>query len=77
MYSPPEEVETMSQFATVLRSRVDDAHQAMIAAQQAGHDYEVHLHSARLRDLLDLAARHDVDTTGWVDLTALDPTETA
>lgn len=67
----------MSQFAAVLRSRADDACQAMIAAQQAGHDYEVHLHSARLRDLLDLAARHDIDTTGWVDPAALDATDTA
>ena len=30
-------------------------------------DYEIHLHSARIRDLLDRAAQHGVDTRDWVD----------
>jgi hypothetical protein len=32
----------------------------------AGHAYEAELHRVRLADLLDLAARNGIDTTGWV-----------
>ncbi|WP_284742337.1 hypothetical protein [Amycolatopsis sp. RTGN1] len=40
---------------------------ALNAAREVGHDYESDLHVARLRELLDLAERNSVDTTGWVD----------
>ena len=41
-------------------------------AAEAGHDYEVHLHGARIRDLLDLAAQHGIDTTRWIDRALLE-----
>ncbi|MFC5102707.1 hypothetical protein [Kibdelosporangium philippinense] len=62
----------MKEFTTTLRSQVDQAKQAMTVARRVGHDYEVHLHGARIRDLLDVAARHGIDATGWVDRTMLD-----
>ncbi len=63
---------TMSEFETVLHTQVTDNVTALAEARRAGHDYEAHLRSARIRDLLDLAARHGIDTTGWVDTAALD-----
>ncbi len=57
----------MSQFMMTLRSRVDAVQQAIVEARQAGDSYTTSLHHARLEDLLDLAARNDVDTEGWVD----------
>jgi hypothetical protein len=57
----------MSEFETALRRQVDTARQALAAATRARHDYEAHLHAARIRDLLDLAARHGIDTSAWVD----------
>ncbi|MFB9905976.1 hypothetical protein [Allokutzneria oryzae] len=62
----------MSEFEATLRSQVDERLKALAAAQEAGHDYEAHLHSARIRDLLDMAARHGVNTGGWVDPAVLD-----
>ncbi|MCE7007006.1 hypothetical protein LWC34_29870 [Kibdelosporangium philippinense] len=62
----------MKEFTTVLRSQVDQAKQAMAVARRVGHDYEVHLHGTRIRDLLDVAARHGIDTSDWVDRAALD-----
>jgi len=46
---------------------------ALRAAREAGHDHEAELHLARVRDLLELAGRHDVDTAGWVDPAVLVP----
>ncbi|MEV4313519.1 hypothetical protein [Actinocrispum sp. NPDC049592] len=63
---------TTSEFETVLRSQVTDTFAALAEVRRAGHDYEAHLHSARVRDLLDLAARHGIDTTGWAGTTTLD-----
>jgi hypothetical protein len=57
----------MSVFRATLRNRVERVQEAIIESWQAGHDYEAELHGARLADLLDLAARNGVDTTGWVD----------
>lgn len=56
----------MTLFTATLRDRVERVQEAIEEARQAGHDYEAELHSARLADLLDLAARNDVDTTDWV-----------
>ncbi|GAA0635637.1 hypothetical protein GCM10010174_66640 [Kutzneria viridogrisea] len=61
----------MSQFATVLRENIETTQRHLTAAQEAGHPFEVHLHSARLMDLLDRAASNGVDTTGWVPEAAL------
>lgn len=63
---------TLNEFTTVLRSQVDEAQQAMAVARRVGHDYEVHLHGARICDLLDMAARHGIDASDWVDRAALD-----
>ncbi|WP_020672907.1 hypothetical protein [Amycolatopsis nigrescens] len=57
----------MSEFAAVLRGRIEDTQGVLATARSAGHDYEVHLHVSRLQDLLELAARSDIDTDGWVD----------
>lgn len=57
----------MSVFTATLRDRVERVQEAIVDARQAGYDYEAELHSARLADLLDLAARNGVDTTDWVD----------
>lgn len=57
----------MNEFTTVLRGQVDQAKRAMTTAKEARHDREVDLHVARIRDLLDMAARHGVDTSDWVD----------
>lgn len=56
----------MSAFRTTLRSRVERVQEAILEARRAGHDYEAELHCARMADLLDLAARNGVDTSGWV-----------
>ncbi|UMP06760.1 hypothetical protein [Amycolatopsis sp. EV170708-02-1] len=50
----------MDVFATVLRSRIADAAKAEAAARQAGRSDEAELHAARLADLFDLAAEHDI-----------------
>ncbi|NKE59902.1 hypothetical protein FXN61_25090 [Lentzea sp. PSKA42] len=62
----------MSEFEAELRNKVTEAEQTLNEARQAGHDYEIHLHGARIRDLLDLAAQHDIDAGGWVDLGLLE-----
>lgn len=57
----------MSEFVTVLRGRVQGTHEKLTVARAAEHDYEIHLHIARIQDLLDMAGRHGVDTTSWID----------
>ncbi|WP_291412917.1 hypothetical protein [Actinophytocola sp.] len=67
----------MSQFETTLRDRVDAVQQAIVEARRVGDGYAASLHHARLEDLLDLAARTDVDTAGWVDPALVTPTDTS
>lgn len=55
-----------SQFASELRRGIGEAQDATIAATYAKHPYEAYLHRVRLAELLDLAARHDFDTSGLV-----------
>lgn len=62
---------SVSEFVTVLRARVRAVQDVLNAAREVGHDYEIDLHVARLRELLDLAERNGVDTAGWVDPAAL------
>ncbi|MPZ81767.1 MAG: hypothetical protein GEV28_15715 [Actinophytocola sp.] len=62
----------MTEFTTVLYSRIEAAQQGLALARQAGDDREIHRHSARLLDLLDRAAATDVNTTGWVAPAVLD-----
>ena len=56
----------MSEFITTLRDRVHRVHEQLTAAREAGQDYEIDLHFARICELLELASRHGVDTTTWV-----------
>ncbi|WP_239070935.1 hypothetical protein [Amycolatopsis sp. SID8362] len=56
----------MSEFASELRRGIGEAQDATIAATAAGHPYEAYLHRVRLAELLELAARHDVDTAALV-----------
>jgi len=62
----------MNEFETNLLSQVDQSRQHLEVASRAGHEYEAHLHGARIRDLLEMAARHGVDTSDWVDPALLD-----
>lgn len=62
-----EMLRTMSEFESELRSKVADAERTLDEARRAGHDYEIHLHGARILDLLDLAAEHGIDTGDWID----------
>ena len=55
-----------SKFTATLRDQISTAQDALLAAQQAGRSRQVYLHSARLLDLLDRAAREGVETSGWV-----------
>jgi hypothetical protein len=64
-------VSPVSEFVTVLRTRVRGVQQALSSAREVGHDFEIDLHVARLRELLDLAERNGVDTAGWVAPLAL------
>lgn len=57
----------MSEFRLCLRAGVDQAQQELTSAWGAGNDDRAHAHAARLTELLELAARHGVDTEGWVD----------
>lgn len=50
-----------------LRVQIGTAQRNLALAHKAGLPYEETLHRARLDDLIDLAARHDVDITAWVD----------
>lgn len=56
----------MSGFAAVLREEIESTRRSLETAQRADQSFEVHLHSARLLDLLDRAERNAVDTAGWV-----------
>jgi hypothetical protein len=56
-----------SVFETTLREQVAAVRRKLVVAQQAELEYEAHLHAARIQDLLDLGARHGIDTSAWVD----------
>ena len=49
-----------------LRAQIETAQRGLVLAKQAGLSYEAHLHRARVQDLLEMAARHGIDATGWV-----------
>lgn len=55
----------MSEFVAALKAGVHDARSAAAEAERTGDQYEADLQRARLRDLLAIAARTAVDTTGW------------
>ncbi|NUT48831.1 MAG: hypothetical protein HOV94_16215 [Saccharothrix sp.] len=57
----------MNEFEATLRDEVDRTRRNLAAAEAGGLEHEVHLHTARVRDLLDIAGRHGIDTAGWAD----------
>lgn len=57
----------MSEFTTRLHVRITEAQRAIIAATRDGSDDDVDLYLGELHDLLELAARNDVNATDWVD----------
>jgi hypothetical protein len=57
----------MSEFVAVLQGRVDRAHEDLAAARLAEREDDIDLHVARIKELLDLAGRHGVDTATWID----------
>jgi hypothetical protein len=62
-----DDMETISGFEAVARNKIDTVQQSLRIARQLDHPFEVHLHNARLLDLLERATLHAVDTAGWVD----------
>ncbi len=66
----------MSEFETVLRGQVDRAAETLQAAIRADQDVEIHHHTSRIRDLLDLAERHGIETGDWVDRRILEAPHT-
>lgn len=62
----------MNVFTETLRNRIERVQEAIVDARDADDAYSAEIHTARLTDLLDLAARNGVDTTTWVDPSLLD-----
>ncbi|HEY3472013.1 MAG TPA: hypothetical protein VGL47_43245 [Amycolatopsis sp.] len=58
----------MKEFEKTLRGRVGVVYTELAAAREGGEDYACDLHAARLEELFDLARRHGIDATTWVDL---------
>jgi hypothetical protein len=56
-----------------LRTQINMVQKNLALANQAGLGYEADLHRARLQDLMDIAARVDIDVTPWVDQSLLPP----
>jgi hypothetical protein len=56
----------MSQFVTALRERITETQRKLKLAKDAEDPCAIDLRY-QLRDLLDIAHRQGVDTTGWVD----------
>jgi hypothetical protein len=50
-----------------LRVQITATQERLAAAIEADQQYEAARHSARLEDLIDMAARHGVDVQAWVD----------
>jgi hypothetical protein len=50
-----------------LQQQIELARHNLALAEGAGLSHEADLHRARLEDLLDRAALHGIDATGWVD----------
>lgn len=59
----------MSDFTDFLRLRVQKTQQSMTTDLHTGNDDCARTHAGHLADVLEVAARNGVDTTGWVDPT--------
>ncbi|MDT7652898.1 MAG: hypothetical protein QOI36_4304 [Pseudonocardiales bacterium] len=57
----------MSNVIGELHTQIVTSQHNLDLAQQAGLPYEAHQHRARLEDLMDMAARHGIDVTAWID----------
>lgn len=56
-----------------LRTQIVAAQRNITIADQAGLPYESSVHHARLEDLMDIAARHEIDVSPWVNRSLLPP----
>jgi hypothetical protein len=56
-----------------LHAQISTAQHNLALASRAGLPYEAYLHRARLEDLIDMATRHGIDVTEWVDRSLLPP----
>lgn len=54
-----------------LRAQIETVQHHLDLAERAGLPYEAQLHRARLQDLMELATRHGIDVTEWVDRSLL------
>jgi hypothetical protein len=57
----------MDGFESTLREQVEATQHELGQAARLDETFEIHLHGARLMDLLDRASAHAIDTTDWVD----------
>jgi hypothetical protein len=60
-----------------LHTQIVTCQHNLALAQAAGLPYETHLHRARLEDLMDMAARHGIDVSAWIDRSMLPRQTTA
>lgn len=56
-----------------LHAQIDVVQRNLGIAADAGLPYEAALHRARLEDLMEVASRHGIDVTSWVDSSLLVP----
>ncbi|KJK48677.1 hypothetical protein UK23_16385 [Lentzea aerocolonigenes] len=56
----------MSQFEDALQREIEQAQRSLTTAEPSEDGGQFEQHRARLRDLLDVAARANVDTSGWI-----------
>ncbi|MFC4943782.1 hypothetical protein [Pseudonocardia sp. GCM10023141] len=56
-----------------LHTQIETVQRNLGLATQAGLPYEATLHRARLEDLVEMAMRHGIDVSAWVDRSLLAP----
>lgn len=54
-----------------LHTQIEAVQRELLRADRAGRLREASLYRARLEDLIDMAARHGVDVSAWVDRSLL------
>lgn len=57
-----------------LHTQIEAVQRELVNASQADQTYQISRHRARLEDLIDIAARHGIEVSQWVDPTLLTPT---
>ena len=50
-----------------LRTQIMAAQERIVAAVEADEPNQAARHRARLEDLIEIADRHDIDVSAWVD----------